>query len=66
MAELHPVNQDIHSYFHRVYGSDLSDTDISDYLDRITKLFSLLIEIDERNRRIQNESSDFRNTDYPR
>lgn len=65
MAKLQPSNHDTESLFHRVYGSHLSDADTSDYMDKITRLFSLLIEIDERNKGIQNGNNNIRNTNNP-
>jgi len=55
MAELPTNNQNIHSSFQRVYDGHLSGKETYDYLDRITRLFSLLIEIDKRNKGIKKE-----------
>lgn len=48
-------NQNLKNYFEKQYGKQLTDTEVVEYKDRLVKFFSLLIEIDQRNKRKANE-----------
>jgi len=43
-------------FFERAYGNKLADELVMEYKDRLVKFFSLLIEIDQRNKRKGNET----------
>jgi len=48
--------QTIRNFFEQAYGKKLSDAEALEYKDRLVKFFSLLIEIDQRNKRKSNET----------
>jgi len=49
-------NQKTRAYFEKAYGKKLADEEVLEYKDRLVKFFSLLIEIDQRNKRKSNET----------
>jgi hypothetical protein len=49
-------NQKLKTYFEKAYGKKLSDEEVLEYKDRLVKFLSLLIEIDQRNKRKSNET----------
>jgi len=44
-------NQRLKTYYEKVYGKKLTDLEVNEYQNRIVKLFDLLMEIDQRNKR---------------
>ena len=49
------TNQD--NYFEKLYGKRLSEAEIKEYKERLVGFFSLLIDIDQRNKRKSNETN---------
>ena len=56
MASSITTNQKLKNYFEQAYGKKLTDEEVLEYKDRLVKFFSLLIEIDQRNKRKSNEN----------
>ena len=48
--------QSIRKFFENKYGKKLTGGEVVEYKDRLVKFFSLLIEIDQRNKRKSNET----------
>ena len=51
-------NQQIKTHFEQVYGKTLTDEEVVEYKGRLVKFFTLLVEIDQKNKRkevIKNE-----------
>ena len=44
-------SQSIKKFLEQAYGKELSDTEVEEYKDRLIKFFSLLVEIDLRNKK---------------
>lgn len=53
MAQINNQSKNIKSFFEQAYGKDLSDAEVAEHKDRLVKFFSLLIEIDQRNKRLK-------------
>ena len=49
-------NQRLKTYFEQAYNKKLADKEVLEYKDHLVKFFSLLIEIDQRNKRKSNEA----------
>jgi len=54
--QLNTPNTKLKTYFEQAYGKKLTDEEVLEYKDRLVKFFSLLIEIDQRNKRKRNET----------
>ena len=48
--------QPIKKFLEQAYREQLTDEEVLEYKDRLVKFFSLLIEIDQRNKRKSNET----------
>jgi hypothetical protein len=48
--------QSIGKFFEQTYSKQLADEEVVEYKNRLVKFFSLLIEIDQRNKRKSNEA----------
>lgn len=46
-------NNSLKDYFEKIYGKKLTDVEVVDYKNRIVNLFSLLAEIDQRNKKLK-------------
>ena len=44
-------NGELKTFFEQAYGKQLADEEVSEYKDRLVRFFSLLIEIDQTNKR---------------
>ena len=49
-------NQKLKIHFEKAYGKKLADEEVLEYKNRLVKFFSLLVEIDQRNKRRNNET----------
>ena len=56
MEQVITTNDNFKDHFEKAYDTTLSEVEVSEYKDRLVKFFSLLIEIDQRNKRKSNET----------
>ena len=50
------TNHKLKAYFKQTYGKKLTDKEVLEYKDRLIEFFSLLIEVDQRNKRKSDET----------
>lgn len=65
MAETPIVNEKLRAYFEQKYGRKLSEAEILGYKNKLIQFFSLLIEIDQQQKRKARQSESIWNPDYP-
>lgn len=53
MATADQANKNIKNYFENAYGKELTDAEVAEYKDRVVNLFSLLADIDQRNKKLK-------------
>ncbi len=56
MTDVISANGKFKAFFEKAYDKKLTDAEIAEYKDRLVKFYSLLIEIDQRNKRKSNET----------
>jgi len=44
-------NEKLKSFLEQMYGHPISDDELSEYKEKIVRIFSLLIEVDKRNKK---------------
>ena len=49
-------DQRIKSYFEELYGKKLTEAEVFEYKQKLVRFFSLLIEIDQQNKKRSNET----------
>lgn len=55
MAEV-TRNERLKAYFEELYGKELTEAEVLEYKQKLVRFFSLLMEIDQRNKRSSNET----------
>ena len=45
--------QQLKSFFEKLYEKELNEAEVAEYKDRIVKFYLVLIEIDQRNKRLK-------------
>ena len=58
-------NNPLKNYFEQAYDKPFSDAEVAEYKDRLGKFFEVLIEVDQRNQRKNNEPQTIWNTNHP-
>lgn len=56
MAKTATESEGLKIFLEKTYKRSLSDNEVLEYKNRLVKFFSLLIEIDQRNKRKSNET----------
>jgi len=56
VSQQNTPNTKLKVYFEQTYGEKLADKELLEYKDRLVKFFSLLVDIDQRNKRKSNEN----------
>ena len=55
MADTIP-NEKLKNYFEELYGKELTEAEVLEYKQKLVRFFSLLIEIDQQNKKRSNET----------
>lgn len=58
MAATPIVNEKLRTYFEKKYGKSLSDTEVLGYKNKLVQFFSLLIEIDQSQKKKGTQKSE--------
>lgn len=56
MSQSNTQSEKTRAFLEQAYGKKLTDKEVVEYKDRLVKFFSLLIEIDQKNKRKNNET----------
>lgn len=56
MAQADIPNERLTLYFEKLYGKKLSEAEVLEYKQSLVRFFSILIDIDQRNKRKSNEN----------
>ena len=56
MNQIPVPNEKLRAYFEQLYGKKLTEAEILEYKQKLVRFFSLLIEIDQQNKKRSNET----------
>ncbi len=51
MSQAKSKSEKLKAFLEQMYGRELSETEVTDYKDKLVKFFGLLVEIDMRNKK---------------
>ena len=51
MAQTENKNEKLKAFLEEMYGKELADSEIQEHKEKLVKLFSLFVEIDQRNKK---------------